>query len=391
MLRDEKGRFVSTKNTTKYCNNETENKSNKKENDIMMNAREKRMEELKKNGVNVDNFFDLNLRIPFGAEVRLVVDGKEMVIPASNGFTPVISSGGDFARDMGCACGTDMYGMDSITSMDANVSVLDLSKDPIVQKIMKNGYVFNSRVDGRFVTAQMFKMLNGISCNIKTGKHETGYDAYLRNCYPFMYQFDMMLDELHKLAKMERNYDKDFYRLSQFFTREVVLETCKQYIRQLKNYANNQPTRKCKGKPYVKLNKYGNVFKSELKGKVYDRLDCLLVKIKYAKNYTELEDALKFFMRMMCKLPYETPKCSQWKDAFKGKGSYVTLLNIVKFHNVRVVSYETGELLDRDSSIAYVESKLTEYKGQYWKFHELLKATIKANNFDLKKSIESQK
>ena len=206
-----------------------------------------------------------------------------------------------------------------------------------------------------------------------------------------MYQFDMMLDELHKLAKMERNKDKDFARLSQFFTKEVIYETCKQYIRQLGKYVSNQPTRKCNGKPYVKLNKYGNVYKSELHGKVYSKLNCALTRVKYAKDYTELEKELKFFMSIMCKLPYGTTKCSQWKDAFKGKGAYVTLLNIIKFHDVKVVSYETGELLDRDSSVAYVENKLTKYKGQYWRFHELLKATIKANNFDLKKSIESQK
>jgi hypothetical protein len=237
----------------------------------------------------------------------------------------------------------------------------------------------------------MFKMLKGISYNFQTEQDEAGYDAYLRNCYSYMYQFDMMLDELHKLSRMQRDGDKDFYRLSQFFTKEVVYETCKQYIRQLRKYIESQRTRKCQGNPYVKLNKYGDVFKSDLYKIVYYPLQNALTSIKKAEYYKELECALRRFMNLMCKLPYATPKCSQWKDAFKGKGSYVTLLNIIKFHNVKVVNYETGELLDRDSSIAYVESKLAEYKGQYWRFHELLKATIKANNFDLKKSIESQK
>ena len=133
------------------------------------------------------------------------------------------------------------------------------------------------------------------------------------------------------------------------------------------------------------------MFVSDLNNKVYSCLNLYLQAINNSNSYKELEKCLRGFMNLMCKLPYGTPKCSQWKDAFKGKGSYVTLLNIIKFHNVRVVSFETGELLDRDSSVAYVESKLTKYKGNYWKFHELLKATIKANNFDLKKSIESQK
>ena len=92
----------------------------------------------------------------------------------------------------------------------------------------------------------------------------------------------------------------------------------------------------------------------------------------------------------MVKLPYDTPKCSKWKDAFKGKGAYVTLLNIAKFHDVRIISYETGELLNRDDSVDYVESKLSAYRNQYWRFHELLKATIEANDFDLNRSIVNQ-
>ncbi len=402
MLRDSRGRFISTKNTTEYGNNEIENKLNKKENNTMMNktnAREQRMETLRNNGVNVDNFFNLSIQIPFGAEVKIVVDGKEMIIPASSGFTPGVSFGGDVARDMGCIYGNDMCKVDtgsynpivSGVTVARNVHTMDLSNDQIVKNIVKGGYVFNSRVDGRFVTAQMFKMLNGTSYNYKTKQQETGYDAYLRNCYGYMYQFDMMLDELHKLAKMERSNDPEFTRLSSFFTKDVVYETCKDYIRKLGKYISNQPTRKCKGKPYVKLNKYGDVFKSDLTVKVYNKLYAALAKINYVNNYKELEDALKYFMNLMVKLPYNTPKCSQWKDAFKGKGSYVTLLNIVKWHGVNVVSYETGEILNMYDSIAYVERKLKDYKGKYWKFHQLLKETIKVNNFDLKKSIESQK
>lgn len=384
MIRDEKGRFVSTKNTIEYGNNK-----NKKENGIMMNGRERRMEELKKNGVNVDDFFDLSMRIPFGAEVKIVVDGKEMIVPANQNFTQGIGSCGDVVYNIN-AVDSSCYPSSGMT-VATNVNVESLSKDHIVSNIMDNGYIFNSRVDGRFVTAHMFKMLKGISYNYKTGKHEVGYDAYLRNCYSYMYQFDMMLDEVHRLARMEKDGDKDFHRLSQFFTKEVVYETCKQYIRQLKKYINSQRPRKCQGKPYVKLNKYGNIFISDLNDKIFYPLRNILMLINEVDTYYKLEQALKSFMNIMCKLPYDTPKCSQWKVAFKGKGSYVTLLNIIKFHNVNVVSYETGILLDRDSSIAYVQNKLTEYKGQYWRFHELLKATIKANNFDLKKSIESQK
>lgn len=343
-MRDADKRFGRNNDVT--ANN---NKNNNKGENTMMNrtnARENRMETLKANGINTNNFFNLNMDIPVGANVEIKINGVPYVINSSN--------------------------------------------DAIVKQIMDNGYVFNPRTDGRFVTAHTFKMLNEKSWNSKTRQYETGWDAYLRNSYSYMYQFDMMLDEVHKLAKMESNNDPDFARLSSFFTHEVVVATCEHYIRQLKKFVKNQPKRKCKGVPYVKLNKYGDVFVKDLNNKVYKNLEFALQLIKNRSSYSNMQRHLKVFMDAMVKLPHNTPKCPQWKDAFKGKGAYLTLLNIIKFHGVTVKNYETGRYLDRDASVAYVENLLVTYKGAYWKFHELLKETIMLNNFDLRKSIESQ-
>lgn len=352
----------------------------------MVNNKQQRMEALRQAGIDISQFFELSLRIPLNAEVKISVNGQEMI--AAGGFVSNVSNGGTVAP-------VDANGNSVIngfvTATDSPISNLaDLTNDPIVQGIMDAGYVFNSHIDGRFVTAQTFKMLKEKSYNPKTRQWESGWDAYLRNSYSYMYQFDMMLDELHRLAKMQRDNDSEFERLSSFFTKKVVYETCNHYIRQLKKYISNQKTRKCKGVPYVTLNKYGYVFIKDLDSKVYFKLRTALNDINNSSNYTELEKNLKAFIKAMVKLPYDTPKASIWKDAFKGKGAYVTLLNIVKFHDVKVVSYETGELLNRDDSVVYVEGKLVDYRNQYWKFHELLKATIEANNFDLNRSIASQ-
>lgn len=336
LQRDSKGRFCKA--------NENINNTNK--GDKMMNNKEMRMETLKSNGINTNNFFNLNMNIPVGSNVEIFIDGVPYTFNSSN--------------------------------------------DEIVKKIINNGYVFNSKTDGRFICAQTFKMLNRPFYNWKTRQYEVGFDAYLRNRYPFMYQFDMMLDEVHRLSKMERNHDPEFSKLSSFFTKEVVVKTCEHYLKQLKKYIQSQPNRKCNGVPYVKLNKFGNVFIKDLNEKVYRPIERSIDFLKTKGNYTELEVNLKYFMSKICKLPADTPKCSQWKDAFKGKGAYVTLLNIVKFHGCRVQNYETGEILNRDESVVYVENLLNTYKGEYWRFHELLKATIKFNNFDLRKSIDLQ-
>lgn len=333
-------------------NNETNNNTNTIKGEVnMMNnkmtKKEERLEVLRKANVNTNNFFNLSMNIPVGANVVVTVDGVPYEFNSSN--------------------------------------------DAIVKDIVSKGWVFNSRTDGRFLTAQTFKMLNEKSYNWKTKQYETGWDAYLRNSYPFMYEFDMLVDELHRLCKMEKDNDPEFTRLSSFFTKEVVYQTCRHYLKQLKKFVKNQPTRKCKGVPYVKLNKYGDVFVKDLDAKIYNKLERMLTEINNSTDYNTLEMILKTFICCIPKLPFETPKCSIWKDAFKGKGSYVTLLNIIKFHNVVVQNYETKEILDTYKSVEYVESLLDTYKGEYWRFHELLKATIELNDFDLQKSIDAQR
>ena len=340
--RDSKGRFISNK--VNKVNNEIKNNSNKGEVN-MKNSRENRMETLNKAGVNTNNFFNLQMSVPVGSNVTITIDGVPYEINSSN--------------------------------------------DAIVKQIMDEGYIYNAKVDGRWVCAKTFAMINGVSYNWKTKQYEKGFDACLRNNYPFMYEFQMMVDELHRLSKMENN-DPEFELLKNFFNKEVVVETCKHYINQLKKFIKKQPTRKCKGEPYCKLNKYGNVFNKDLNEKVYNKLDRALTEICNAHNYKELEFALRKFVGIAPKLPFDTPKCSAGKDAFKGKGGFMTLNNIIKHHGVTVQNYESGEFLNRDESLMYVENLVNAYRGQYWKFHELLKATIELNKFDLRESIKTQ-
>lgn len=309
-----------------------------------MNNKDKRMNTLKEASINTNKFFNINMNVPVGSDIKIMING----VP------------------------------------------YDVSSSMLTNKILADGFVFNSRVDGRFVTAETFRLLGKVR---KYGDiYRSDWDINFKDSYGFMYQFDMMKEEIHKLAKMEREDDKDFQKLSRFFTKEVVCDTCKHYIYQLKKYIrkiDNEKPHKCKGVPYVCLNKYGNVFLKDLDKRVFNGLKNSLNDIYKSKNYTILETAYKNFYYKMCKLPFDTPKYQAWKTAFKGKGAYVTLLNIIKFHGCQVENYETGEILGIYDSVNYVESRLDKFNpSEYWKFHELLKATIVFNEFDLRESIK---
>ena len=165
-------------------NNETTNKNlNKRGNDIMMerkmNNTEKRMETLKANGIDTTNFFDLSMRIPFGAEVKILVDGKEIAVPTQTfaNTTPIANCGCDnFVLDGRKVemCNGDLIDSNTgevVIMGIGNIGINDSGKigswtlngmenDPIVQSIIEDGYVKNSKLFRRFVTAQTFRMLS---------------------------------------------------------------------------------------------------------------------------------------------------------------------------------------------------------------------------------------
>lgn len=171
----------------------------------MMNKRNERMEKLNNAGVNTGKYFSFELPegIAPGATVKIMFD--------ENGEPQMIK--------------------------DNKVN------NDVVNQIIEDGYVRNTKLHRRFVMAQMFKMLNYKSYDGR----ETGFDAALRNRYGYDYTFKMMLEEVRVLSELEQRDYASFVERSTFFTREVVIAVCEDYIEKLEKYINNLLTRKCKG------------------------------------------------------------------------------------------------------------------------------------------------
>lgn len=387
-LRDPKtGRFVSITNTSEYGKATNNTTTNKKENDTMMNktnAKANRMETLKANGIDTTNFFDLSIRIPFGAEVKIVVDGKEMITPATNGNTNGVVRGFD-----------TIFGIPTIVASNGDicnaetgeVMISHISHDPIAQSIMEDGYVKNSHLFRRWITAQTFRMIEYTAWRNPNRK---GWEACMKDRFGYEYQFDMMADELHTLAKLQKEDPEYFAERTKFFNGKVAVELLNDYLYRLKKYVNKQTRenpRTYRGEAYVKLAKYGNVLVKDLDTKVYKPIQYGIADVHGAMasgDYNKIEKTFKDFMsNLYNKLPYETPKCATWKDAFKGSGAYYTLQNLIRFHGV-ILRGASGKY---DSEGSLKELLNDDYKNEVWRFHNLLIDTIAYNNFDLKKSI----
>lgn len=371
-LRDAKGRFMSNKiNNTKG------------DNTMKKTAQEIRKETLEANGIDTSAFFDLSLRVPLNAEVRISVNGKEMTIgqPA-----PVLGNG-------------IAYGLptDTCTNNDDNNCVYgspaqwDIENDPIAQKIMENGYVKNTKLFRRWITAQTFALLN---YKAYTNPNRTGWECAVKDLYGYNYQFTMMLEEIRVLGILQGEDKEAFEERSRFFNGDVVVYTLNDYYNRLKKYINKQMREKyrCyKGQPYVKLAKYGCVLVKDLNWKIYHPIENAIKDVKFVvKNgdYMSMYYILKKFMNSYYnKLPYETTKCAAWKDAFKGSGAFYSALNLVRFHKC-FITEENGNKYYGSDAVEYLHILLDgEYKHEVWRFHELLKCMIRENNFDLSRSI----
>ena len=257
------------------------------------------------------------------------------------------------------------------------------SDDNVAISIVGNQQVNNKKLFRRWITAQTFKMLYSESYNYKTHCTEYGWDAYLRNNYDYMYQFKMLLEELRVLNKLELSDKEELFERAKFFNRKVVVGTCEHYMRQLHKYVDEHKD----NKGSIKLAKYGTIEVNELRSVFTDKLYSIITEMECSYTYAELYTLLKLFIKHVNKLPYDTPKCPLWKDAFKGNGAYYTLKNLILFHGVLLRDCE-----DKKTSLDCLKIYTRPLKnGELWRLHMLLKDTIELNNFDLRKSIESNK
>lgn len=257
-----------------------------------------------------------------------------------------------------------------------------INKDKVAiigaDKYVEDKQIDNKKLFRRWITAQTFKMLYEPSYNYKRNEWEKGWDAYLRNRYDYKYQFTVMLEEVRVLAKLEVKDKEEFVERSNFFTKDVVVALCKHYIRQFDKYATANFNEK---KGYVKLAKYGDCDMVRV-GEIEMMLNNIVEDIKNSENYAEIHYLLKKFMASMNKIPADTPKCPEWKTAFKGSGAYYTLKNLLLFHGCLLRGCS-----DKQESMEQLTSYLDEYKGKYWRFHYMLLDIIELNNFDLRESI----
>lgn len=313
----------------------------------MLNKNE-RMEKLNNAGVNTGKYFTVNLP-----------DG----LAKNSTITLTINENGEYTV--------------------VNGNEITKENDPILNQIITDGYVRNTKLHRRFVMAQMFQMLNFTSWNGK----ESGYNACLRMRYGYDYTLKMMLEEVRVLSKLEARDKETFEERAHFFDRATIAKVLEDYIVELKAYVDKLPSKNCKGVPYKKV-KGTNIFVDDLDKKLYAPVRRCASRIGYAKDYNTIYYILSEFMRTMVRLPWYTKKSPAWIDAYKGEGAFYTLKNLVMFHDCGIITEPHKIVAKNTIAVDYLNVKLDEYKGEGWRMFALMKKVIADNNFDFKKRME---
>jgi hypothetical protein len=257
-----------------------------------------------------------------------------------------------------------------------NIEV-DKVNNPVAKQIIEDGYVKNTKLHRRWVAAQYMRMLN----------YEDGWHAYLRTFYGYMYQFDMMMQEVFVLSKLEKRDRDTFNERKKFFTRPVVINVLEDYVLDVKNHVDSLKIRHCKGRPYVNITGFGNVFCEEIDKRVINPINGMIEVCNRCHAYTDLYNSLVALKKVMVKLPYSTPKSKTWIDAFQKEGAFYTLKNLIMFHDVDL--FYNKAFHERAASMTILNIVLDAYEG--YEMNALLKKTIEMNAFDFKKSIEKHK
>jgi hypothetical protein len=212
-------------------------------------------------------------------------------------------------------------------------------------------------------------------------KKRTGYNEWLKN-FGIKYEFEMMLEEIRVLGKLEERDRDTFVERAHFFTKDVIVKTMEDYIVELKKHIDTIPTKKCKKVPYKRI-AGNNIFVEDIDKKICSPLRSDINSVKYAGNYNYIYKYVRSFMRKMISVPYSAPKSKAWIDAYKGEGAFYTLKNLVMFHGCGIKV--DNRFVYGAAAVSVLQKRLNEYQSEGWRMFALMKKVIADNGFDFKK------
>lgn len=279
--------------------------------------------------------------------------------------------------------GVDVSNLFSIRSSAGNDAVGCLAdgkftivpdNDPIFSAIIQGGAIPNRRLFRRWVMAQVFHMMT--QTDHKSSSPMGFTEALNRKGYK--YQWKMTVEEFRVQAKLSANDPENFAERNRWFNKELAVEMAQHYIDQLKEIVSKLRIRKCKGVPYVRIQRR-NVFLEDLQAHVYAPLEKSLGGIKRARSAVMLYNAVNRFHCDIKKtyISHDIPQSKGFKDAYKGAGAFFTMKNLILFHGC------VFPKMNQEASLAYLQYIINPTDFEGYKLFGVLKDFLKQNKIDI--------
>lgn len=256
----------------------------------------------------------------------------------------------------------------TITIGDDGMPIItDAELKAILNKIEDDGYVKNSKLFRRWVMAQTFRMMN---------YPDGGYTGAL-NAKPYAYQWTMLENELHAMAKISKEDPEQFEVRKDFFNKAVIIAMLEDYKDKVYDYCKDSRWR------------MGTVYPSGI-----GIAHITITAIRNAGSYERMHTIIKEFNKEVktgcpnIALPKNTKKCREWMDAYKGAGAYYTLQNMIRFHLGDTIILPDvlvcGKVgaVNRKEAEEILNNKRKEYRYEWYKLFGYFKKVVELNHFD---------
>ena len=260
----------------------------------------------------------------------------------------------------------------------------------LADKIREEGaYVKNHRLFRRWIMGQMFHILRDESSY-------KGYTSRLRS-YGVRYMWKVIRNEIHDMYVIRRNGDlAEYERRHMWFNEKIVREIGSSFADQLEKIGGRKPRHKCKGRPYLRLPGFGDVFCDEFDAKVVGKIRDLVNDIG-SIDPDCVEKLCDFCIRFKEGRYANLKMPVAFVNAYKANGAYFTLRNMLMFHGCILPAKVTDEygkgikLRGVQRQLAILDNVASSFKDEGWQLMGLLRDTIEANGVDVAKKIESWK
>lgn len=259
--------------------------------------------------------------------------------------------------------------------VDGKLLVLS-DNDLVLTTILHGGTIPNRRLFRRWVMAQVFHMMTETDYG---KKNPVGFTEALKR-KGYKYQWNVVVEEYRVQAKLFASDLENFAERNRWFNKEVAVAIAGHYIQELKKVIEKTPVKKCKGVPYVRLQKH-DVFIDDLQTKVYKPLEKALINIKKARSANALYNAVSKFYNEV-KKTYITHHFSQskdFKDAYKGAGAFFTLKNLILFHGCIFPE------MNQEASLEHLKHIVKSDDFEGYKLFGVLKEFLVTNKIDIAK------